>query len=238
VQVLECWKTVAADRVGFLDRLIALLKESGLRYCVIGDQAVNAFVEPVVSLDLDLAVATEDVASAEALLRKHFRVERFPHSVNVSASGSDLRVQLQTRHGGRARGRRTSPTSRGCWRPSPTCGARCRTTSWRASSDSRFPLRDPALEPRLGADGRDGGRPVAVHPERPRADRRGETSPRPAPRPGTRTGQQPGRPRCRAAGTARRDGHRHGRGRCAAPVVFSEGLRARRVPVSGPGVRS
>jgi hypothetical protein len=49
-----------------------------------------------VSLDLDLAVAAEDVASAEDLLRRHFRVERFPHSVNVSAPGSDLRVQLQT----------------------------------------------------------------------------------------------------------------------------------------------
>ena len=34
--------------------------------------------------------------SAEELLGKHFRVERFPHSVNVSLSGSDLRVQLQT----------------------------------------------------------------------------------------------------------------------------------------------
>jgi hypothetical protein len=63
---------------------------------VIGGQAVNAFVEPVVSLDLDLAVATAEVASVEELLRQHFRVERFPHSVNVSMPGSDLRVQLQT----------------------------------------------------------------------------------------------------------------------------------------------
>jgi hypothetical protein len=63
---------------------------------VIGGQAVNAFVEPVVSLDLDLAVATADLASAEDLLGRHFRVERFPHRVNVSMPGSDLRVQLQT----------------------------------------------------------------------------------------------------------------------------------------------
>jgi hypothetical protein len=63
---------------------------------VIGGQAVNAFVEPVVSLDLDLAVATADLAAAEALLAESFRVERFPHSVNVSMPGSDLRVQLQT----------------------------------------------------------------------------------------------------------------------------------------------
>ena len=96
MQALEYWKTVTADKAGFLDRVIALLAESGVRYCVIGGQAVNAFVEPVVSLDLDIAVATEDLASAEALLGRQFRVERFPHSVNVSLLGSDLRVQLQT----------------------------------------------------------------------------------------------------------------------------------------------
>lgn len=96
MQALAYWKTVTTDKAGFLDRLIALLSESCVKYCVIGGQAVNAFVEPVVSLDLDVAVATEDLASAEELLRKHFRVERFPHSVNVSVTGSDLRVQLQT----------------------------------------------------------------------------------------------------------------------------------------------
>ncbi len=96
MQVLAYWKAVTTDKAGFLDRVIALLAESGVKYCVIGGQAVNAFVEPVVSLDLDLAVAAADVAPAEELLRRHFRVERFPHSVNVSTPGSDLRVQLQT----------------------------------------------------------------------------------------------------------------------------------------------
>ena len=96
MEALAYWKAVTADKSGFLDRVIALLAESGLKYCVIGGQAVNAFVEPVVSLDLGLAVATTDLSSAEDLLRTHFRVERFPHSVNVSLAGSDLRVQLQT----------------------------------------------------------------------------------------------------------------------------------------------
>jgi hypothetical protein len=96
VRALAYWKTVTTDKADFLDRVIALLGQSRVRYCVIGGQAVNAFVEPVVSLDLDLAVATADLASAEELLGRHFRVERFPHSVNVSAPGSDIRVQLQT----------------------------------------------------------------------------------------------------------------------------------------------
>lgn len=33
---------------------------------------------------------------AEALLGQAFAVERFPHSLNVSELGSDLRVQIQT----------------------------------------------------------------------------------------------------------------------------------------------
>ena len=76
MQAREYWKAVTTDKAGFLDRVIALLAESGVRYCVIGGQGVNAFVEPVVSLDLDIAVATEDLALAEELLQTHFRVER------------------------------------------------------------------------------------------------------------------------------------------------------------------
>jgi hypothetical protein len=96
MQALEYWKAVTTDHAGFLDSIVALLSESGVRYCVIGGQGVNAYVEPVVSLDLDIAVAAEDLDRAESLLRDQYKVTRFAHSVNVSLSGSDLRVQLQT----------------------------------------------------------------------------------------------------------------------------------------------
>jgi len=66
MQAPAYWKAVTADRSEFLERLVALLAESGVRYCVIGGQGVNAYVEPVVSLDLDLAVATAHLAKAEA----------------------------------------------------------------------------------------------------------------------------------------------------------------------------
>lgn len=96
MQALAYWKAMTADRAGFLERLVALLSASAVRYCVIGGQAVNAYVEPVVSLDLDLAIAAGDLARAEALLREEFEVARFPPSLNISAPGSDVRVQLQT----------------------------------------------------------------------------------------------------------------------------------------------
>ncbi len=44
--------------------------------------------------DLDLAVALDNLPRAEALTRQVFKVERFPHSLNISEPGSDLRVHL------------------------------------------------------------------------------------------------------------------------------------------------
>ena len=63
---------------------------------MIGGQAVNAYVEPLVSLDLDLAVAVDQIDQVRKLMQEHFRVEAFPHSLNVKSTGSDLRVQFQT----------------------------------------------------------------------------------------------------------------------------------------------
>jgi hypothetical protein len=90
------WKAVVVDRADLLERITAFLTENGVRYCVVGGLAVNAYVEPVVSLDLDLAVAAEDLPRLEPLLRRSFDVTRFPHSLNVSSADSELRVQFQT----------------------------------------------------------------------------------------------------------------------------------------------
>ena len=92
----QFWKTVTVDTTDFLDQLLALLAEHGIRYCAIGGQAVNAYADPVVSLDLDLVVAVDQLAEAERLLRERFVVERFEHRLNVSQAGSDQRIQLQT----------------------------------------------------------------------------------------------------------------------------------------------
>ncbi|MCS7251927.1 MAG: nucleotidyl transferase AbiEii/AbiGii toxin family protein [Thermoflexus sp.] len=84
------------DKPDFLESLIRLLREHAIRFCVIGGHAVNAYVEPVVTLDLDLVIAVDQLDQAEAWLASHFQVKRFPHRINVSLPGSDLRVQIQT----------------------------------------------------------------------------------------------------------------------------------------------
>lgn len=96
MEALTFWKTVTVDDANLLERLIAALAEHEIRYCVVGGQAVNSFVEPLVSLDLDLAISARDVGRIEALLAPGFDLKRFPHSINVSQKDSDLRVQFQT----------------------------------------------------------------------------------------------------------------------------------------------
>jgi hypothetical protein len=95
MQALELWKTVTMDGSGLLDRIVALLEQQRIRYCVIGGQAVNAYAEPLVSLDLDLVVAASDLERLGGLLEREFEVRRFEHSLNVGLAGSDLRVQVQ-----------------------------------------------------------------------------------------------------------------------------------------------
>src|SRR2546422_4208723 len=69
------------------------LRASGHRFCLIGGLAVNHYVEPVVTLDADFAVAgTTNVV--EALGARGFEVEAHPHSINAQYPGSRLRIQI------------------------------------------------------------------------------------------------------------------------------------------------
>lgn len=76
----------------FLD----ILSKTGSRYCLIGGLAVNAYVEPVVSLDLDVIAINEDIdAICKAAKEQGMKIEQFEHSVNLTSPDSDLRIQLQ-----------------------------------------------------------------------------------------------------------------------------------------------
>ncbi len=96
MQALDFWKTIAMDHSNLLENLIAFLREHEIQFCVIGGQAVNAYVEPLVSLDLDLAVAVHQIEAVESLLGQRFTLKRFPHSLNITIPNSDVRVQVQT----------------------------------------------------------------------------------------------------------------------------------------------
>lgn len=96
MKALSFWKAITMDKADLLNDLLALLRENGIRFCVIGGQAVNAYVEPLVSLDLDIVVAVDQIDQVRKLVERRFNVEEFPNSLNISTAGSDLRIQIQT----------------------------------------------------------------------------------------------------------------------------------------------
>ncbi len=75
-------------------RLVAeALQAAAEPFCLIGGLAVNHYVEPVVTLDADFAVAGHS-QTAQALRNRGFKVEEHPHSLNAQLPGSRLRIQV------------------------------------------------------------------------------------------------------------------------------------------------
>ena len=88
---------VANGETDIVQLLLSILHQTGSSYCVIGGLGVNAYAEPVVSLDLDLVVVSDHISDIRSIAAaKGMKVEEFEHSINLSISGSDLRIQLQT----------------------------------------------------------------------------------------------------------------------------------------------
>ena len=89
--------TVANGKEDILQIFLDILKRTKTANCIVGGLAVNAYVEPVVSLDLDVVIEIKDIDKvSEEVEKKGLKVERFEHSVNLTSSMSDLRIQIQT----------------------------------------------------------------------------------------------------------------------------------------------
>src|ERR1043165_4521902 len=95
MRAADFFRAVTMDKSEMLDRILALFEREGVRYCVIGGLAVNAYVEPNVTLYLDVVIAPEQVEGIVGLLANEFKVTEFPHSLNVNDPDSELRVQIQ-----------------------------------------------------------------------------------------------------------------------------------------------
>jgi len=92
----EFTRRVLNGKTDVLQEFLGILKDREIRFCVIGGLAVNAYAEPVVSLDLDVVIAADRISDLRRVLPSSFRVKRFTNSLNLSSPGSDLRIQVQT----------------------------------------------------------------------------------------------------------------------------------------------
>lgn len=96
MQALQFFKTVTADKSNLLERLLNLLRDNSIHYCVIGTVAVSAYVEPMTSLDFDLVITSYQLGRFEALLASAFVVKRGPRIIEITTADSRLRANVYT----------------------------------------------------------------------------------------------------------------------------------------------
>jgi hypothetical protein len=92
----EFFRSVTKDKKDLLQEFLDLLNKHKIPFCIIGGLAVNAYTEPVVSLDLDIVIVAERIKEFAAILNKKYKTRKYANSINVSSPSSDLRIQLQT----------------------------------------------------------------------------------------------------------------------------------------------
>ena len=92
----DFFNKVTNGKEDVLQTFLNILEKLKIQYCVIGGLAVNAYAEPVVSLDLDVVITLEKKTKVLESAKKVFAVETFEHSINLTSKRSDVRIQIQT----------------------------------------------------------------------------------------------------------------------------------------------
>ena len=92
----EIYESVTNGGASDFAELVSVLNENK-PWCLIGGLAVNCYVEPVYTVDVDLVVVAAKLPQIEAALEAvGFKVTPFEHSTNAQRSGSKLNIQFTT----------------------------------------------------------------------------------------------------------------------------------------------
>ena len=90
----EVFESVTGSGGSDFARLVRILNQHG-PWCLIGGLAVNCYVEPVYTLDADVVIAASELERIKPeLMETGFAVQEFPHSLNATMPGSELRIQF------------------------------------------------------------------------------------------------------------------------------------------------
>ena len=92
----EFLRKIVNEKKDLLQKFIDTLKKKKIPFCVIGGLAVNAYAEPVVSLDLDAVIIVDKLQALLSALRNRYKIRKYPNSINITSRFSDLRIQIQT----------------------------------------------------------------------------------------------------------------------------------------------
>lgn len=92
----EFVKKIVNGKRDLLGEFVSMLKKKKIPFCVIGGLAVNAYAEPVVSLDLDVIIVADRLKDMLSNIEKKYKIKKYPNSINITSPFSDLRIQIQT----------------------------------------------------------------------------------------------------------------------------------------------
>ena len=92
----EIYESVTNGGASDFAELVTVLNRNK-PWCLIGGLAVNCYVEPVYTVDVDLVVVAANLEQiGRELEAAGFRLKRFEHSMNAQRPGSELNVQFTT----------------------------------------------------------------------------------------------------------------------------------------------
>ncbi|MEW6481704.1 MAG: hypothetical protein AB1397_01680 [bacterium] len=91
----EFYNRVTNSKRDLIGEFLQILHRKKVPYCVIGGVAVNAYCEPMITLDFDCVVAGQIEKLKERLKERGFKVKTYPHTWEVTHQASDVRIQIQ-----------------------------------------------------------------------------------------------------------------------------------------------
>ena len=92
----EFFKKVTNSKFNIIAEFVDLLHQEKIAYCVIGGVAINAYCEPLLTLDFDCVIAKDRTAELRNKLKsKNFKVKTHPKTYEVTHPDSDIRIQIQ-----------------------------------------------------------------------------------------------------------------------------------------------
>jgi len=90
------YNRVTNSKKDIILEFINLLKSEKINYCIIGGLGMNAYCEPIVTLDFDCVVAIEKFPLLhETLKQRGFKTKKHPHTIEVTSKDSALRIHIQ-----------------------------------------------------------------------------------------------------------------------------------------------
>ena len=92
----EFFNRATNSKKDIIQEFLSTLEDLRIDYCVIDGIAINAYCEPIVTLDFDCVIISEEIENLRTILKeKGFKVKRHLFTLEVTSPYSDIRIHIQ-----------------------------------------------------------------------------------------------------------------------------------------------